>query len=285
MHKSKILMVQGTASGVGKSILVTALCRIFSNMGYKVSPFKSQNMSSKIFNLSDNEFIAKIQSIQAVASRVKPDSRINPILLIPLGNYKSKIILDGKYYKEMYAKEYYENFVLDKGFEIALKSLESLRKENDIIVIEGAGSPAEINLMQYDIANMLLAEKICAPVILTADIERGGCFASIIGTMKLLSQKHQKLVKGYLINKFRGDDSILYDAIKIVEKKTRKKNLGIIPMINFNLPNEDSLDNKIENNEIYSTKMLNSQIDILAKNVVKNIDLDFITKNILKIKL
>ncbi|MGD1836152.1 MAG: cobyric acid synthase [Nitrososphaeraceae archaeon] len=285
MSKSKILMVQGTASGVGKSILVTALCRIFSNMGYKVAPFKSQNMSSKIFNLSDVEFIAKIQSIQAIASRVKPDSRINPILLIPLGNYKSKIILDGKYYKEMHAREYYEKFVLNKGFKTVLNSLQSLRKENDIIVIEGAGSPAEINLMRYDIANMLLAEKICAPVILIADIERGGCFASIVGTMTLLKQRHQKLIKGYLINKFRGDDSILYDAIKIIEKKIRKKNLGIIPIINFNLPDEDSLDNKIESNETYSTKMLNKQIDILAKHVEKNIDIDFITKNILKINL
>jgi adenosylcobyric acid synthase len=193
---SMLLMIQGTSSGSGKSTIVTALCRIFADKGYNVAPFKAQNMSSYSYMVSETSHsIAMAQAIQAVASRKEPDVRMNPILLKPLGNYRSSIILNGIFYSEMYAKEYYKTFVLQKGFPIILNSLESLRRENDIIIIEGAGSPAEINISKYDVANMLLAEKIRAPVIITADIERGGCFASMIGTLKLLKPRHRGLVK------------------------------------------------------------------------------------------
>jgi adenosylcobyric acid synthase len=178
-----LLMIQGTSSGSGKSTIVTALCRIFADHGYNVAPFKAQNMSSYSYTVSETlHSMAMAQAIQAVASRKEPDVRMNPVLLKPLGNYRSSIILNGIFYSEMYAKEYYKTFVLQKGFPVILNSLESLRRENDIIIIEGAGSPAEINISKYDVANMLLAEKIRAPVIITADIERGGCFASMIGT-------------------------------------------------------------------------------------------------------
>ena len=186
---AKVLMVQGTSSGAGKSTIVIALCRIFSNMGYKVSPFKAQNMSSKIHIISNVHRISKIQAIQAFAARKEPEWRINPVLLVPLGNNKSNVFVAGKFLEEMSAIKYYKEFVLAKGFPIVLDSLNKLKKENDIIIIEGAGSPAEINIAKYDIANMLLAEKINSPVILVSDIERGGCFASIFGTIKLLKIK------------------------------------------------------------------------------------------------
>ena len=240
-RRAKLIMVQGTTSGAGKSTIVIGLCRLFSDRGYNVAPFKAQNMSSNFFTTSSGSKMALVQAIQAVAARKEPDSRMNPILLKPLGEYRSTVFLNGRFYSEMYAKDYYEKFVLQQGFMMVLKALESLRSENDIIVIEGAGSPSEINIAKYDIANMLLAQEVGAPVIIVADIERGGCFASIVGTTQLLKQAHRGLVKGFLINKFRGDITLLAPAIKEVQKMTKKRILGILPKIEFNLPEEDSL--------------------------------------------
>ena len=282
---SMLLMIQGTSSGSGKSTIVTALCRIFADKGYNVAPFKAQNMSSYSYMVSEtSRSIAMAQAIQAVASRKEPDVRMNPILLNPLGNYRSRIILNGIFYSEMYAKEYYKTFVLQKGFPVILNSLESLRRENDIIIIEGAGSPAEINISKYDVANMLLAEKIRAPVIITADIERGGCFASMIGTLKLLKPHHRDLVKGFLINKFLGDESFLDKAIKFVEKTTRKKILGVIPKVEFDLPNEDSLDTHTFNNSNLPRESWDCQIDIIAKAVKNNTDIQKIMTEIAGLK-
>lgn len=283
---SMLLMIQGTSSGSGKSTIVTALCRIFADKGYNVAPFKAQNMSSYSYMVSKTSHsIAMAQAIQAVASRKEPDVRMNPILLKPLGNYRSSIILNGIFYSEMYAKEYYKTFVLQKGFPIILNSLESLRRENDIIIIEGAGSPAEINISKYDVANMLLAEKIRAPVIITADIERGGCFASMIGTLKLLKPHHRDLVKGFLINKFLGDESLLDKAIKLVEKTTRKNILGVIPKVEFNLPNEDSLDTHTFNYSKLPRESWDCQIDIIAKAVKNSIDIQKIITEIAGLKI
>src|SRR5581483_1244548 len=240
-RKAKLLMVQGTSSGAGKSTVVIGLCRLLSDKGYRVAPFKAQNMSSNFFATPDGAKMARVQAIQAIAARKAPDPKMNPILLKPLGEYRSMVFLNGRFYSEMHAKEYYERFVLQQGFSMALKALDSLRQENDIIVIEGAGSPSEINIAKYDIANMLLAEKAGSPVIIVADIERGGCFASIVGTMQLLKPAHRKLVKGFLINKFRGDITLLAPAIKEVQKITKKRILGVIPKIQFDLPEEDSL--------------------------------------------
>jgi adenosylcobyric acid synthase len=283
---SMLLMIQGTSSGSGKSTIVTALCRIFADKGYNVAPFKAQNMSSYSYMVSEtSRSIAMAQAIQAVASRKEPDVRMNPILLKPLGNYRSSIILNGIFYSEMYAKEYYKTFVLQKGFPIILNSLKSLRRENDIIIIEGAGSPAEINISKYDVANMLLAEKIRAPVIITADIERGGCFASMIGTLKLLKPHHRDLVKGFLINKFLGDESLLDKAIKFVEKTTRKNILGVIPKVEFDLPNEDSLDTHTFNNSKLPRESWDCQIDIIAKAVKNSIDIQKIITEIAGLKI
>jgi adenosylcobyric acid synthase len=282
---AKLLMIQGTSSGSGKSTIVTALCRIFADKGYNVAPFKAQNMSSYSYTVSETlHSMAMAQAIQAVASRKEPDVRMNPILLKPLGNYRSSIILNGVFYSEMYAKEYYKTFVLQKGFPVILNSLESLRRENDIVIIEGAGSPAEINISKYDVANMLLAEKIRAPVIITADIERGGCFASMIGTLKLLKPHHRDLVKGFLINKFLGDESFLDKAIKFVEKTTRKNILGVIPKVEFDLPNEDSLDMHTFNNSKLPRESWDCQIDIIAKAVKNSTDIQKIMTEIAGLK-
>ena len=284
---AKVVMVQGTSSGAGKSTIVIALCRIFSNMGYKVSPFKAQNMSSKIHIISNVHRISKIQAIQAFAARKELEWQINPILLVPLGNNKSNVFVAGKFLEEMSAIKYYQEFVLAKGFPIVLDAVNKLKNENDIIIIEGAGSPAEINIAKYDIANMLLAEAINSRVILVSDIERGGCFASIFGTIKLLKIKHQRLIKGFIINKFRGDENILEEGIRFIEYRTKVNNLGIIPKFEFFLPPEDSLDGTNNDNlknlkKFSSQKKMNEQIDLLAATIGSRINVDFILQHVLK---
>jgi adenosylcobyric acid synthase len=277
-------MIQGTSSGAGKSTLVTAFCRIFSDMGYSVSPFKAQNMTSNFYPILNSKRVAVIQAIQAFASRKNPDTRMNPILLEPVGEYRSNIFLDGNFFGQMAAEEYYQNFVLEEGFSNVLKCLDALRLENDIVVIEGAGSPAEINIADFDIANMVLAEKVCAPVILTADIERGGCFASIVGTMELLKPHHQELVKGILINKFRGDKRLLLKAIRSVEQITKKEVFGVVPRIKFALPPEDSLDEVKAYPLLEKSESLDEQVNILAAGLKENIDVKGIVSRLLKIE-
>jgi adenosylcobyric acid synthase len=268
-------MIQGTSSGSGKSTLVTAFCRIFSDKGLQVSPFKAQNMSSNTYTIANTSFeISQAQALQAFASRKQPDIRMNPILLKPLGDYRSRVILNGSFYSDMHARDYYDKFILQKGFRNVLQSLESLRKENDLVILEGAGSPAEINIFKYDIANMLLAERIRTPVLITADIERGGCFASIVGTMRLLKKIHRDLVQGFIINKFQGDESLLTPAIKSVERITKKRILGIIPKVNFFLPAEDSLDGNNPSDPNPSLESFDRQIDILAKTIKNNVNVE-----------
>ena len=277
-RRAKLIMVQGTTSGAGKSTIVIGLCRLFSDRGYNVAPFKAQNMSSNFFTTSSGPKMALVQAVQAVAARKEPDPRMNPILLKPLGEYRSTVFLNGRFYSEMYAKDYYEKFVLQQGFTMVLKALESLRSENDIIVIEGAGSPSEINIAKYDIANMLLAQEVGAPVIIVADIERGGCFASIVGTTQLLKQAHRGLVKGFLINKFRGDITLLAPAIKEVQKMTKKRILGILPKIEFNLPEEDSLVGSMTRKSDLPRESWNWQIDLIAKAIKESIDMERMSK-------
>ena len=283
--KAKLLMIQGTSSGAGKSTLVIALCRIFSDMGYKVCPFKAQNMTSNFRFLKEKKSLkrmARIQSVQAMAARIEPDIRMNPVLLKPLGDNLSEIILGGLRNLNMTAEDYYNSFVLQKGLPKVLQDLESLRSENDLILIEGAGSPAEINLSKYDIANMILAEKTNSKVLLVADIERGGCFAAIVGTMKLLPARQRKFVKAVMINKFLGQKSMLNKAITSVEKMTKKRVIGVIPKIEFSIPNEDSLDQN-RPDPSYSNTNLDEQIDIVASTFSENIDMKFLL-NILKMK-
>lgn len=283
--KAKLLMVQGTSSGSGKSTLVIALCRIFSDLGYRVSPFKAQNMTSNFHFVKQKKSLRKmagIQAVQATAARIEPDIRMNPVLLRPLGDNLSEIILGGIGNLKLTAEDYYKSFVLQKGFPKVLQDLDSLRKENDLILIEGAGSPAEINLSNYDIANMILAERTNSKVLLVADIERGGCFAAIVGTIKLLPARQRKFVKGIIINKFLGQKSILNNAIVQVEEMTKRKVMGVIPKIQFDIPSEDSLDQKRAKSS-YSKRYLDEQINIVASTFRKNTDMQYLL-NILKMK-
>ena len=270
----KSLMIQGTSSGVGKTTLVAALCRIFSDKGYTVAPFKSQNMSNFGYATPDFE-ISRAQAIQAIAARCKIESDLNPIMLKPLGNYKSSVYLNGKRYKKMHAKDYYSDFVNTKGIKAATDSLFRLQKNNDLVILEGAGSPAEINLQKYDIANMKIAQKANASVLLVADIDKGGSFASLVGTMNLIEKRYQKLIKGFVLNKFRGDIDVLKPGFRKIKQLTKIPVLGTIPMLKMNLPEEDSLNVKAK--EITWTKnnisKIDKELDKLAKIVKNNLDL------------
>ena len=270
----KSLMIQGTASGVGKTTLVAALCRIFSDKGYKVAPFKSQNMSNFGYATPDFE-ISRAQVIQAIAARCKIEPDLNPIMLKPLGNYSSLVYLNGKRYKKMYAKDYYSNFVNTKGIKAATDSLFRLQNNYDLVILEGAGSPAEINLQKYDIANMKIAQKVNASVLLVADIDKGGSFASLAGTMALIEKRYQKLIKGFVLNKFRGDIDVLKPGFRKIKQLTKIPVLGTIPMLKMNLPEEDSLNVKAK--EIAWTKnnisKIDKELDKLAKVVKNNLDL------------
>jgi len=275
----KSLMIQGTSSGAGKTILVAALCRIFSDKGYSVAPFKSQNMSNFAYITPEFE-ISRAQAIQAIGARCKITPDLNPILLKPIGNYNSIVYLNGKRYKKMHAKEYYEKFVNHKGIDIAVKSLKTLQKNYDLVILEGAGSPAEINLQKFDIANMRIAHKANAAVLLISDIDRGGSFASLVGTMALIEKKYQKLVKGFIFNKFRGDLDVLRPGFQKLKNITKIPVMGTIPLIQLDLPEEDSLNANPK--DIQWTKKNISKIDDelnkLAKTVKSNIDIKSIEK-------
>ena len=275
----KSLMIQGTSSGAGKTTLVAALCRIFSDKGYNVAPFKSQNMSNFAYITPDFE-ISRAQAIQAIAARCDITPDLNPILLKPLGNYYSMVYLNGKRYKKMHAKDYYEKFVNSEGIKNASRSLKILQKNFDLIILEGAGSPAEINLQKFDIANMKMAQKANASVLLISDIDKGGSFASIVGTMALVEKKYQKLVKGFIFNKFRGDIDVLKPGFQKLKNITKIPVIGTIPMVTLNLPEEDSLNAKPK--DIAWTKKniskINNELNKFAKIVKSNIDIKSIER-------
>ena len=277
----KSLMIQGTSSGSGKTTLVAALCRIFADKGFSVAPFKSQNMSNYVYKTKDFE-ISRAQAIQAIAARCEITPHLNPILLKPLGNYYSNVYLNGKMFKKMHATEYYQKFVQPQGLNIATKSLKYLQKNYDLVILEGAGSPAEINLEKYDIANMKMAEISNSSVLLITDIDRGGSFASIVGTMSLLDKRYQKLIKGFVINKFRGDINILKPGFKKIKEITKRSVLGVIPMIDIDLPEEDSLSGKAKN-ITWNKKNLDkieSEIDKISKLVNSNLNITEIERMI-----
>ena len=275
----KSLMIQGTSSGAGKTTLVAALCRIFSDKGYSVAPFKSQNMSNFGY-VTPNFEISRAQAIQAIGARCDITPDLNPILLKPVGNYSSVVYLNGKRFKKMHAKEYYEKFVNFKGMKLASKSLQTLQKNFDLVIIEGAGSPAEINLQKYDIANMKIAKKANADVLLVTDIDRGGSFASLVGTMNLIDEKYQKLVKGFIFNKFRGDIDVLKPGFKKLKNITKIPTFGTIPLMPLNLPEEDSLNAKPKH-ITWSKKnisKIDDELNKLSKIVESNIDINSIEK-------
>ena len=275
----KSLMIQGTSSGAGKTTLVAALCRIFSDKGYSVAPFKSQNMSNFAYITPDFE-ISRAQAIQAFGARCNITPDLNPILLKPVGNYSSIVYLNGKRFKKMHAQEYYEKFVNIEGMKIVTKSLKTLQKNFDLVIMEGAGSPAEINLQKYDIANMKIAKKANADVLLVTDIDKGGSFASLVGTMNLIDKKYQKLVKGFIFNKFRGDIDVLKPGFKKLKNITKIPTFGTIPLMPLNLPEEDSLNAKPKH-ITWSKKnisKIDGELNKLSKIVESNIDVNSIEK-------
>ncbi|HXV66630.1 MAG TPA: cobyric acid synthase [Nitrosopumilaceae archaeon] len=267
-------MIQGTSSGSGKTTLVAALCRIFTNSGYNVCPFKSQNMSNYSYIGKDFE-ISRAQAMQAIAARTEISPHMNPILLKPLGKNRNSVFVQGKFYKKLSAYEYYKKFVFPYGFNFISNSFDILRKKYDLIIIEGAGSPAEINLEKFDIANMKVAAILNSPVILITDTDRGGSFASIVGTLQLLDNKYKKLVKGFVFNKFRGDLEILKPGFRKIKQFTGRSVFGTIPMIDFSLPEEDSLNVKPKN-MIWNKKniqKMDREIEKLSKFVNSNINI------------
>ena len=244
---AKCIMVQGTMSGAGKSLLVTALCRIFTQDGYRVAPFKSQNMALNSYVTADGLELGRAQAAQAEAAGIPCDVRMNPILLKPSSDTGSQLIVMGEVRGQYDAKEY---FRMKRALipEI-MKAYNSLAEEHDIIVIEGAGSPAEINLRQDDIVNMGLAELVNAPVILAGDIDRGGVFAQLYGTVALLQPEERKRVIGTVINKFRGDVELLRPGLRQLEELTSLPVLGVIPWMKIDIDDEDSLAPRLEKTE------------------------------------
>lgn len=240
---AKAIMVQGTMSNSGKTFVTAGLCRVFKQDGYKVAPFKSQNMALNSYITEEGLEIGRAQAMQAEAAMIPPTHWMNPILLKPTSNMGSQVIVNGEVYDNLSAQEYYK--MKDNLAPEVMKAFNYLAAENDIIVIEGAGSPAEINLAENDIVNMGMAKMADAPVILVADIDRGGVFASAYGTIKLLPQEDQERFCGIVINKFRGDVEILKPGLKMLEDLTDKPVLGVLPMEKIDVDDEDSLSDRL----------------------------------------
>lgn len=261
---TKAIMLQGTASNVGKSILVAALCRIFHQDGYQVAPFKAQNMTQNSFITRDGYEMGHAQVLQAQAAGVEPQVEMNPILLKPASDASSRVVVLGRPLEEvMSARDYHLGKNLELLTEIK-KALVRLQQEYEIIVIEGAGSPAEVNLKERDLANMRTARLAGAPVLLVADIDRGGALASIVGTLELLDAEERDIVQGVIINKFRGDLTLLRPALDFLEEKTGKPVLGVIPFINLHLPEEDSLCSKVPDQYADGKVDIEAELDHLA---------------------
>ena len=236
---AKNIMIQGTMSNAGKSLLAAGLCRIFRQDGYRVAPFKSQNMALNSFITKAGAEMGRAQVVQAEAAGIEPDVRMNPILLKPTTDVGSQVIVNGQVQGNMRAMEYYRR--KREFIPAVMEAYNSLAQEYDIIVIEGAGSPAEINLKATDIVNMGLAELVDAPVLLVGDIDPGGVFAQLYGTIALLEPQEQRRIKGTIVNKFRGDRAILQPGIDILEKICGVPVAGVIPYTHVDIDDEDSL--------------------------------------------
>ncbi len=263
VKKTPALMIQGTCSNAGKSILAAAFCRIFLQDGYKVAPFKAQNMSLNSFVTDDGLEMGRAQVTQAAACKQSPDVRMNPVLLKPNSNTGSQIIVMGKPVGNMKVMDYVK--YKPTAFEAVKNAYDSISSDRDIMVIEGAGSPAEINLKQHDIVNMAMAEYAEAKVIITGDIDRGGVFAALAGTMDLIDAHERKMVCGFLLNKFRGDASLLTPALDFTLSRTGKPVLGVIPHIeNLGLPDEDSVSFKQDINKSGSRGKQSDYVDIVC---------------------
>lgn len=247
---AKSVMIVGTMSNSGKSFITAGLCRIFRQDGFKTAPFKSQNMALNSYITKDGFEMGRAQVMQAESAGIEPNIRMNPILLKPTSEKGSQVIVNGEVYGDMNAKEYYSR--KRDMIPYIMQAYNSLADEYDIIVLEGAGSPAEINLKDVDIVNMGMAEMSDSPVILVGDIDRGGVFASVYGTIALLDENERKRIKGIIINKFRGDVSILKSGLDMIENLTGVPVLGVVPYIDIDIDDEDSLSDKLLQKNIKS---------------------------------
>jgi adenosylcobyric acid synthase len=268
------IMIQGTTSSAGKSLMCTGLCKIFKEDGYKVFPFKSQNMSSIYYTTKEGFKISTAQALQAMAAGLEPHPDMNPILLLPKTDMGSMVVLNGEDYKHMEAVEYFKYKTTLRPMIVEVFS--KVESENEIVVIEGAGSPAEIK--QNDIVNMGMAEIADAPVLLVADIDRGGVFASLYGTVMLLEEHERKRIKGLIINKFRGDKTLLDPGIKMIEDILNIPVIGTIPFTHLELVDEDTLiDYEKQCNKTAQTKeQMDQELDKLAKVLRENLDMDLV---------
>ena len=243
---AKVIMIQGTMSNAGKSLIAAGLCRVFKQDGYRVAPFKSQNMALNSFVTEEGLEMGRAQVVQAEAAGIKPDVAMNPILLKPTNDVGSQVIVNGEVLGNMNARDYFKyKKQLIPDIQKAFKKLETMA---DIIVIEGAGSPAEINLKDDDIVNMGMAKMVGAPVLLVGDIDRGGIFAQLLGTLMLLEEDELELIKGLVINKFRGDKTILDPGIEILEERGGKPVTGVVPYTYLQIEDEDSLTERFNSN-------------------------------------
>ncbi len=242
IKKGGSIMVMGTMSGVGKSVITAGLCRIFANEGLKVAPFKSQNMANNSFITDEGLEMGRAQVMQAQCAKTRPRACMNPVLLKPVSDCGSQVVVNGKSVGNMRAKEYhgYKKELIP----VICDAFCELKSENDVVIVEGAGSPAEINLRENDIVNMGLAEMIDAPVILVGDIDRGGVFAQLIGTLDLLTKEERSRVRGLIINKFRGDKELLLPGIRQLEERAKCPVIGVVPLMDLDLEDEDSLSDR-----------------------------------------
>ena len=285
--KKANLMIVGTSSGAGKSLFVTALCRIFYKDKYKVSPFKSQNMALNSYITKDGKEMGRAQVVQAEASGLEPSVNMNPILLKPSTMNKIQIIVCGKSIGNMSGVEY--NQYKKNLIPVLKETYSKIENENDIVVIEGAGSPAEINIKEEDISNFAMARIADAPVILVADIDRGGVFASIYGTIMLLNEEDRKRIKGIVINKFRGNKEVLKLGFEIIENLTGVKTLGVIPYTNIDIEDEDSLSEKYKSFKltknsnkikisVIKLKHISNATDIDALSIYNDVEIQFVSE-------
>jgi adenosylcobyric acid synthase len=241
---AKSIMIQGTMSNVGKSLIVAGLCRIFKQDGYKTAPFKSQNMALNSYITEEGLEMGRAQVMQAEAAGITPSVSMNPILLKPTNDIGSQVIVNGEVVGNMNARDYFR--YKKKLIPDITRAYQKLDEEFDIIVIEGAGSPAEINLKSEDIVNMGMAKMAKAPVLIVGDIDRGGVFAQLVGTMELLEQDEKSMVKGLIINKFRGDKSILDPGVIMLEERVKVPVIGVTPYMNIDVEDEDSLSERMK---------------------------------------
>ncbi|MBM3224792.1 MAG: cobyric acid synthase, partial [Candidatus Tectomicrobia bacterium] len=238
---ARVLMIQGTSSSVGKSLLVTTLCRLFAQRGLRVAPFKAQNMSNNAAVCADGAEIGRSQAVQAIAAGIAPHADMNPILLKPEGGGRTQVIAMGRARATVVARDYAH--YKEELWPLVTAALDRLREAYDLVLIEGAGSPVELNLSARDLVNMAVARYAKAPVLLVGDIERGGIFAQLLGTLWLFSPEEQALVRGLIVNKFRGERSFFQEGVRILEERSALPVLGVLPfMPEVRLPEEDAAD-------------------------------------------